>query len=537
MKLTFLGADHEVTGSCTLIEACGKRFLVDAGMEQGADIYENAPLPLLAGDVDGIFLTHAHIDHAGRIPFLYKQGFRGPIYCTESTRKLCSIMLRDSAHIQEFEAEWKNRKNARSGAPLVEPLYTIQDALSVMEQFSGCSYDTIITPAPGFQIRFIDVGHLLGSASIEITVTEEGETTRIVFSGDIGNTHQPLLRDPTPLQGADVVVMESTYGDRLHGERPDYVGELTKIIQTTFDRGGNVVVPCFAVGRTQEMLYFLRQIKEEGRIKGHKDFEVYLDSPLAAEATQIFMECSDQCYDEEAAALLDAGINPITFPGLRLTATSEESKLINGDTRPKVILSASGMCEAGRIRHHLKHNLWRPECTILFVGYQAHGTLGRALVEGTTRVKLFGESIEVRAQIRQLTGMSGHADQKGLDQWLTSAPEKPRFVFVNHGDDQVCDQYTARLQAMGYQAEAPYNGSEYQVTAQGVECLVKGNTTRIQKKPAAQGQEYRDTPAYLRLVEMGKRLMAVITHNRGGANKDLAKFADQIASLCDKWER
>lgn len=537
MKLTFLGADHEVTGSCTLIEACGKRFLVDAGMEQGVDVYENIPLPLLPGDVDGIFLTHAHIDHAGRIPHLYKQGFRGPIYCTESTRKLCSIMLRDSAHIQEFEAEWKNRKNTRSGAPLVEPLYTVQDAISVMEQFSGCDYEDSVFPAEGFRLRFLDVGHLLGSATIEITVTEGEETTCLVFSGDIGNVNQPILRDPAPLRQADVVVMECTYGDRLHPPRPDYVGELSRIIQTTFDRGGNVVVPCFAVGRTQEMLYFLRQIKEEGRIKGHKDFEVYLDSPLAMEATRIFMECSDQCYDEEAAALLDAGINPITFPGLRLTATSEESKLINGDARPKVILSASGMCDAGRIRHHLKHNLWRPECTVLFVGYQAHGTLGRALVEGAARVKLFGESIEVRAQIVQLTGMSGHADQKGLDHWLTGAKEKPKFVFVNHGEDQVCDQYTARLQAMGYQAEAPYNGAEYQVTAHGVECLARGNTTRIKKKSGQDQNGYRDTPAYLRLVEMGKRLMTVITHNRGGANKDLAKFADQIASLCDKWER
>lgn len=536
MKLTFLGAAHEVTGSCTLVEACGKRFLVDAGLEQGRDVYENAPLPLLPGDIDFILLTHAHIDHAGRIPYLYKLGFRGPVYCTNATRELCSIMLLDSAHIQEFEAEWKNRKGKRSGDAPVEPLYTVEDAANALTQFEGSAYGESFQPCPGITVCFSDVGHLLGSASIRLTVEENGESLVVLFSGDIGNTDQPIIKDPSPMDAADYVIMESTYGDRLHGPKPDYVKELAQIIQETFDRGGNVVVPCFAVGRTQEMLYFLREIKQRNLIKHHTGYEVYLDSPLAVEATKIFLHDNEDCYDEEAAALVEQGVNPLSFPNLRFTTTSDESRALNFDSRPKVILSASGMCEAGRIRHHLKHNLWRPECTILFVGYQAVGTLGRALVDGLTEVKLFGETITVRAKIEQLTGMSGHADQHGLDNWLASAPQKPRAVFVNHGDDAVVDSYAARLSGMGYSAFAPYNGARYELTRETVTCLELGNRTRIVRETPS-GTPYRQSAVYLRLVEMGKRLMTVISHNQGGANKDLAKFADQIAALCDKWDR
>ena len=349
MKLTFLGANHEVTGSCTLLETGGLHFLIDCGMEQGRDVYENQPLPIAPGEIDGVLLTHAHIDHSGHLPLLAKQGYRGPIYATRPTCRLCGIMLRDSAHIQESEAEWKNRKNTRAGLPPVEPDYTVEDAETAVSLFEGVDYDKKTELAPGVAVRFTDVGHLLGSASIELWVTEGEKTTKLVFSGDIGNLNQPILKDPTYLTEADYVVMESTYGDRSHPPRPDYIGELTAILQRTFDRGGNVVIPSFAVGRTQELLYFLREIKEKNLVTGHGTFPVYIDSPLAIEATRIFRDTAEDCFDADTRALLDAGVDPIVFPGLRVTVTSDESRLINTDPTPKVILSASGMCDAGRL--------------------------------------------------------------------------------------------------------------------------------------------------------------------------------------------
>ena len=343
MKLTFLGAAHEVTGSCTLLEACGRRILIDCGMEQGPDTYENCEMPVSAGQIDGLLLTHAHIDHSGRIPLLGAQGFNGPIYATGATCRLCDIMLQDSAHIQEFEAKWRNRKARRAGKPAYVPLYTVDDALKVREQFIPCNYEDTYTIFPGIRIRFIDAGHLLGSASIEITITENNIQKTIVFSGDIGNTDQPLIRNPQYLTRADVVIMESTYGDRSHDKRIDYISQLTPIIQRTLDRGGNVVIPSFAVGRTQELLYFIRQIKDQKRIKGHDHFTVYVDSPLAVEATQIFSQSMYDYFDNEALALIQQGINPINFPDLKVAITSDDSITINSDPEPKVIISASGM--------------------------------------------------------------------------------------------------------------------------------------------------------------------------------------------------
>ena len=531
MELMFIGADHEVTGSCHYLRVGEKNILVDYGMEQGIQAFENCELPVDAALIDFVFLTHAHIDHSGMLPYLYARGFRGQILATKATVDLCSIMLRDCAHIQMQEAEWKNRKAKRSAQnELVEPVYTMEDADGTIRRLVPCEYDHMIEVCEGVKIRFTDVGHLLGSSSIEVWATEGEITRKMVFSGDIGNLDQPLIKDPKYTEEADFVVMESTYGDRLHGaEKPDYIGELTKILQDTFDRGGNVVIPSFAVGRTQEMLYFLRQIKAEGLVKGHENFPVYVDSPLAVEATGIFQQNEMECFDKEAMDLIWQGINPITFPGLQLAITSDESKAINFENTPKVIISASGMCEAGRIRHHLKHNLWRPECTILFVGYQAVGTLGRAIVEGAEEVKLFGEPIQIRARIEKLAGMSGHADKNGLIKWVEAFKEKPKKVFVVHGEDSVCKLFTECLKIEhGIDAYAPYSGTRYDLISQ--DFIYEAEPVVLKKKAKAVSD------VFARLLACGQRLIAVIHKNEGGANKDLAKFADQINSLCDKWD-
>lgn len=532
MQLMFIGAAHEVTGSCYYLESSGKRFLVDCGMEQGPNYYENEEIPVAASDLDFVLLTHAHIDHSGLLPLLYARGFRGNIYTTYATADLCDIMLRDSAHIQMFEAEWKNRKGKRAGKEAVEPVYTMEDALGVISNLVGCPYKQILTIADGIQVRFTDAGHLLGSASIEIWLEEDGETRKIVFSGDIGNINQPLIKDPEYLLSADYVVMESTYGNRTHERPTDYTQALAEVIQETFDQGGNVVIPSFAVGRTQEMLYFIRKIKEDRMVTGHEDFPVVVDSPLAVEATNIFREHYKECFDQEAMELIEKGVNPITFPSLQLSVTSEESKAINFDERPKVIISASGMCDAGRIKHHLKHNLWRKECTILFVGYQATGTPGRALVEGVPQLKLFGEEIQVNARICVLPGISGHADNVGLMKWASSFVEKPRQFFVCHGETESCETLAGRLEdELHYHAMAPYSGTIYDLK-EGI-FVRQTDGIRIQQKT----KQTKASSVYQRLVAAGQRLLTVIRHNEGGSNKDLAKFTSQINSLCDKWDR
>lgn len=538
MQITFIGATHEVTGSCHYVEAAGKKFLVDCGMEQGPNIYENQEIPGMLSDVDFVLLTHAHIDHSGNLPLIYSRGFRGKIYATAATCDLCDIMLRDSAHIQEFESEWRNRKAKRQKKEAFHPTYTMADALGVLTNFVECEYNKEITLCEGIKIRFTDVGHLLGSSSIEVWATEEGTTEKIVFSGDIGNINQPLLHDPKPTDEADYVLVESTYGDRTHGARVDYVTELAKVIQRTFDRGGNLVVPSFAVGRTQEMLYFIRQIKERGLVTGHPGFQVYVDSPLAVEATSIFNKHTSDCFDQEAMDLVNKGINPIAFPGLKLSITSDESKQINFEERPKVILSASGMCDAGRIKHHLKHNLWRENSTILFVGYQAVGTLGRALLEGATQVKLFGEEISVAAEICKLPGVSGHADQTELLRWVGAFKNKPKKVFVVHGEDTVCDSFAKLIaETYGYDTMAPFSGTVYDLTDNVCVKETKGIPfVKLDEK----GQPIvrkRTSSVFDRLLNAGHRLMNVINRNKDSANKDLAQFADQITSLCDKWDR
>lgn len=531
MRLIFIGADHEVTGSCHVLEVCGRYILVDCGMEQGTDDFETAELPMNIADIDYVLLTHAHIDHSGMLPLLYARGFRGDVIATPATVDLCDIMLKDSAHIQMTEAEWKNRKGQRAGKEPVVPIYDMNDAEGVLEHFVSCDYDKVMDLCEGVKVKFSDAGHLLGSASIEVWINEDGEERKIVFSGDIGNLNRPIIKDPSYINDADYVVMESTYGDRYHNADVDYVSELAGICQRTFDRGGNVVIPAFAVGRTQEMLYYFRKIKEEGLVKGHS-FEVYVDSPLAVEATQIFNENMAECFDQEAMELVRNGINPLRFPGLTLSITSNDSIAINSDNKPKVIISASGMCEAGRIRHHLKHNLWRKECTVVFVGYQANGTLGRMLLEGASEVKLFGETIEVMAEIVKLEGVSGHADKAGLIKWITSFDNRLKQVFVVHGEDEVstgfakclCDEY-------GLNAVAPYSGAEFNMISGRF--VKEGERIPKAKKPV----QRKANDVFERLLAAGRRLLTVIKHNEGGANKDLAKFADQINSMCDKWDR
>lgn len=533
MKLEFLGAAHEVTGSCHYLKMGGVHLLVDCGMEQGKDLYVNQEIPVNAAQIDYVLITHAHIDHSGLLPLLYSHGFRGKIYATKATTDLCNIMLKDSAHIQEFEAEWKNRKARRAGRPLVEPMYTMEDAEGVLKYFIPCEYGEKVTICPEITIRFVDAGHLLGSSSIEVWGTEGDKQVKLVFSGDIGNGNRPLIRDPEYIEEADYVIVESTYGDRIRQMPPDFAPELAKVCKETFTRGGNVVIPAFSVGRTQEMLFFLRRIKKENMLPEFADFEVYIDSPLAVEATSIFQNHMSDCFNERALGLLQKGTNPIAFPGLKIAVSSDESKMINFIKKPIVIISASGMCEAGRIRHHLKHNLWRKDSTILFVGYQVPGTLGNYLLNGAKEVKLFGETIDVQARITNLPGISGHADQNHLMDWVRAFGKTPKRIFVVHGEDSVCDTFAQIIEKeTKVPAVAPYSGDIYDLETNT--CVERGSRERVVKKE-------KDTRAvsnvFARLLAAGERLLGVIRKSEGRPNKELGKFADQITSLCDKWEQ
>ncbi len=537
MKLSFFGAAQQVTGSCSCIEALGKTILVDYGMPQGEDSFGDAMrLPIPAGRIDYVLLTHAHIDHSGYLPLLAKYGFKGTIFATAATVDLCRIMLMDSAHIQEFEAEWRSRKAKRAGRDYVEPIYTTQDALDIIERFSPCSYMDTVEIAEGLTVEFFDAGHLLGSANIAVNISDGGVKRRIMFSGDIGNINQPILEDPTyHKKHADFVVMESTYGDREHTVLSvDYVTELAKITQEALEKGGNLVIPSFAVGRTQELLYFYRKIKEQGLVTVNPDFKVYVDSPLAVEATQVFSKYTEGYYDEEAIELVRRGINPLSFKGLEVSVTSENSKAINFDSEPKVIIAASGMCDAGRIKHHLKHNLWREDSTLLFVGYQANGTLGRHIYNGAKSVKLFGEEVEIRANVLTMRSMSGHADRAGLLKWIASFENPPREVFVVHGEAQVSHTFAQELRLKySLNAVVPNLYASYDlVTGECIEygeeheSIIARQTTKKKKGSAV----------FVRLLSVCDRLVNIIENCSGRPNKELAKIADQITALCDKIE-
>lgn len=531
MKVTFIGAAHEVTGSCTLLELRGKYYLIDCGMEQGIDVFENEPLPINPSQIEAVFLTHAHIDHSGMLPKLCKDGFAGSIFATEATCDLCDIMLRDCAHIQESDAKWMNRKAQRAGRSLVEPIYDLNDALAAIQLLRRCRYNSLIEAGEGLTVRFTDIGHLLGSACIELWLEEDGIERKIVFSGDVGNTDQPILNNPKSVAKTDYLVLESTYGNRLHqGGRPNLVEDLAKLLQKAFDRGGNVVIPAFAVGRTQELLYALREINERHLVQGHDNFPIYVDSPLAIEATNIFIQCDRSCFDPETLALINEGKNPLWSDNLRLSVSSEDSIAINLDPTPKLILSASGMCEAGRIRHHLKHNLWDWRNIIVFAGYQANGSLGRTLLDGATKVKLFGEEIAVKAEIVSLQGTSGHADRNGLLTWLQSFQEKPSMIFINHGDEASCESFQALLtQTYDYHAEAPFSGTQYD--------LISGNCTiRTQGKRVAQSGNLKARTAYNDMVTAAQQLLELTKSYKGHPNKDIRQLTAHIQALTEKWK-
>lgn len=529
MKITFLGAAHEVTGSMTYIEVGTKKGIVDCGMEQGKNLFENEPLPVAPGELDFVLLTHAHVDHSGHLPLLYKNGYRGPIYASAATCSLCEIMLRDCANIQMSDAEWKTKKAARRGEAPVEPLFDLTDAEGALKLMRPCAYREMVQLNESVTIRMTDVGHLLGSAAIEVWLTEGSDTRKITFSGDVGNIDQPILRDPQRLSDTDYLVIESTYGDRYHAaERADYVSELAARIQKVLDRGGNLIIPSFAVGRTQEMLYFIREIKNRALVKNHGDFPVYVDSPLAIEATRVFLQCDTDFVDDEMRAVIRSGENPLVFPGLKLSVSTEESKAINQDPTPKVIISASGMCDAGRVRHHLKHNLWKKESMVLFVGYQSVGTPGRALADGTKKLKLLGEEIAVNAEIDVLPGVSGHADKAGLLAWLSGFENKPKLVFVNHGDPDAADSFVTCLEKEhGYRAFAPYSGTVYDLLSDAFVYVAEPKCVEKPKKRAA-------SPAFERLVAAVEKLLAACRTLEGHANKELTRYAEQIEKLTQK---
>ena len=461
-------------------------------MQQGRDEHDDNALDFAPGQIDYCLVTHAHIDHSGRLPLLVKEGFQGQIITTRLTAQLLSIMLRDSAHIQESDAQWQNQKGKRAGRDAVEPLYTVADAEAALQQLYPVEYGQVLDLCEGVRVRFTDAGHLLGSSEVELWLTEGDVERKIVFSGDLGNIDQPIIRDPSFVEDADYVVMESTYGDRNHEPPESYTESLAQLIDEVFAKGGNIVIPSFAVGRTQELLYFLREIKDRGLVKSAPNFTVCVDSPLAAEATRVYSGDLHGYLDEEAIAVLQGGDDLFTFPGLTLTQSTEESKALNMDPSPKIIISASGMCDAGRIRHHLKHNLWRPECAVVFVGYQAEGSLGRRLLEGA---------------------------------------KTPRQVFVVHGDAPVTELFAEDLNQRGIPAHAPLYQEVYDLAADRM--LAKGVVLESKRTT---GGASAPSAAYVRLVDVTKQLQDMVGRSRGRANKDLGRLADQLKAIMEKWD-
>lgn len=535
MKLTLIGAAHQVTGSCTLLEWLpGRYLLIDYGMEQGENDFIMAELPVPAGSVEYIILTHAHIDHSGNLPLLYQRGFRGKIYATNETTSLCNIMLADSAHIQETDAAYQTKKNLRVGLPEVQPAYTAEDAANVMKLFRPCEYGKIIQIDEGLSLRLTDAGHLLGSSFVELFLQDGDQKVCLVCSGDVGNMDQPIIRDPQPVAEADYLLIESTYGTRLHDGNRDPIPALTDILERTFRRGGTVIIPSFAVGRTQELLYFFREIKQKNLLPSYPSFPVYVDSPLANEATAVFLQCDTTCLDEDARAVMREGENPIWFDGLHTVITADESKALNGDSMPKVIIASGGMCEGGRIRHHLKHNIWDEKNTIMFAGYQAAGTLGRIIYDGAKEVKILGETIDVKAEITLLSGISGHADQAGLLNWLNGFQKKPSVIFVNHGDDESCTGFAKTIyEQTGIEAIAPYSGSEYDLLRhEWIRLTMPEYRTKESRKKADSAEPVNKKEALYRdLLNATDDLTKKVRSLEGHSNAEIKALTKKIREL------
>lgn len=459
MKIRFCGAARCVTGSCHLITFADKSILVDCGMRQGADTKTGLPegeFPFDPASLNAVLITHAHIDHTGLLPLLVKRGFKGSIVATSATAELCSIMLPDSGHIQEQEAEYQSRKNERAGKPPVEPLYTAQDAVACMKYFKGVGYNETVPVTDGAAVRFTDVGHLLGSAAIELWVEENGKKASVVFSGDVGRDDRPIIKDPESVEGADYLLLEATYGDRNHEASTDdeKKAQFANALRPAIARGGNIVIPSFAIGRTQEILFYIKRMLIEGTVPGLEKVPVYIDSPLGIAATDIYQKCEKEFYDQETKDMARDG-DTFSFPTLRIAQTADESKAINDQRGCNIIISSSGMCEAGRIRHHLKHNLYRADSTVIFAGYQAVGTLGRMLVDGAEKIKLFGEEIRVNATIDVLEGFSGHAGKDELIEWVQEMKTRPSCIYLVHGEESALSSLAAALEALRYTVEIP----------------------------------------------------------------------------------
>lgn len=469
MKINFIGGTKTLTGSCYLLDIAGNKVLLDCGQFQGGkntDALNYEGFPFNPSEIDTLILSHAHIDHSGRIPLLVKEGFKGDIYCTDATGDLAGILLRDSGYIHEKDAEFINKKNKRAGKPMIEPLYTYEDAEKAMPYFKTVLYDQTIDINPAIKLRFRDAGHILGSAIVELWLKEDGKTTKLVFSGDLGYKHRPILKDPVMIEETDYLMMETTYGNRFHSDMSKSFDHFIDIIVKTFKRGGTSIIPAFAVGRTQELIYEMAKYSAvcTGEVKDVLDkLQVYVDSPLATSATEIFKR-NAQVFDEETREIILKGKNPLDFKNLKFTKSTEESRLLNEDRSPKVIISASGMCDAGRIKHHLKHNAWDSRNSIIFVGYQAKGSLGDRIKSGEKDVVIHGEPVHINAQIHALDGFSGHADQGDLLEWLGGFKKEPKKIFFVHGEEEAKEAFVKVVKAkFGYESIAINNPCEYEL--------------------------------------------------------------------------
>lgn len=542
MKIKFCGAAKMVTGSCHLIEYANKKLLVDCGMRQGQDTKTELgedSFPFDAASVDAVLLTHAHIDHSGLLPLLVKKGFSGDIITTEATSQLCTIMLPDSANIQEYDAQLENKKRQRAGKKLIEPLYTMQDVNNTLKLIKGVKYDETVKLSDEVTVRFKDAGHLLGSASVEIWITEEGVTKTLAFSGDIGRAERPIICDPKFIEQADYVIMESTYGDRNHeaGTNDEKEAQLASVLRAAIARGGNIVIPSFAIGRTQELLYYIKRFIANNTVKGLEKIPVYVDSPLGIEATRVYERSADGYYDEEAMELRREG-SPFDFETVNFTRTADESKLINVTPGQKIIIASSGMCDAGRIRHHLKHNLYQKNATVIFAGYQAVGTLGRLLVDGAEKVKLFGEEIRVNAVIEHLSVFSGHAGRNELVDWVSAITPKPDRVFLVHGEEEALDMLAGAIRSLGYNVTVPNLLDEVVLTDGKKDGEPEAPAVQA---PAADVESVEELTHEYKLVEQMERILKLAEEMSFKKSPDVSLKLDimenDLAAFADKWEK